>query len=147
MTTAYTRYWSGISWTPLGDVTGRDVGIPTDGVEILYPIQPKGQSNQVAFQQDSRTWLQSQKSETPWRNEVVTLKYRVKMENFRGFYSYLIDNKHGAVNLITSGIQPFIRVDQTNSVYILNVSKPILILARHYEMSVTFLNLANTPTT
>lgn len=147
MAIPYTRYWQGIAWTPLGDTSGKSISIPDVGIEVLYPIQPKVNSNIIPFQQDSREWSQVQKSSSAWRNEITTLKYRIKMENFRTFYSYLVDNKHRPVVLTLPGVQPFIRAAQTNSVYIIDIGQPVLILARHYEMSVTYLNVLKTATT
>lgn len=112
--------------------------LPTDGVEILYPIQPIPQSNILVHSTDSREWNYVQKSSTVWRREFVTLRYRIRDTYRKAFVNALEQYKGQIVQLSTPGLQPFIRTNTSNNVYISTWTNPVLELPKHYTMSVTY---------
>jgi hypothetical protein len=136
--TAITRYWAG-PWRPVGDFSNKAVTIPSTGVEILYPIQPVPKSNVLVFSKDSREWEGLQKSATIWRHEFVTLRYRIRSGNIKGFIEALINGKGKKLQLSTPCMQPFIRTTTTNEVYLISWSNPVREKALHHIMSVTYL--------
>jgi len=110
-------------------------------VEILYPIQPVVKSNMKTFRKDSMEWENTQKSDTVWRHEMISFRFRLQdilMSNFIGFH---IKHKAEIVLLKTPGVQPFIRSEsETQQVRIIKIGAPKKSMPRKYDMSVTYLN-------
>jgi len=132
---------------PSNDFNGKATAVPgCDEVEVLYPIQNTIQSNKRVYRKDSMEWNVVQKSETLWRNEIITLRYRIKDTYLKTFYDFMVTNKGLLVSLDTAGFLPFIRDDHTNDVYIISFSSPQNIKPKMYEMSVTYRNSAIIPT-
>lgn len=133
-----------------GHWTGTVSGVfPPDGisalgsVEILYPIQPLMDASRMVYRTDSLSWKVVNKSESKWRHEMVTLSYRVHRNSFPDFYNALIENKGSVITLNTPGVQPFIRSDETNRVYVTQIGKPIREKEFHWRIAVTFLRDPN----
>jgi len=123
-------HWDGLSATNL---------LPMTGVEVLYPIAYIPRANKITFRQDKMTWKVTTKSSAAWRHEINTISFRVRKTNFSAFLSFLRNNKHQIVILNIPGVKPFIRADETNDVYILDIGNPQLEKPFHYKISVTFL--------
>jgi hypothetical protein len=112
-------------------------------VELLYPIEPQMNANRMVYRTDALTWKVVRKSESNWRHEIVTLNYRVHRDAFPLFYNALIENKGKVITLVTPGVQPFIRPDEENPAYVLNIGKPVREKEFFWRMGVTFLRNPN----
>ena len=123
------------------------LSVPTTEVEVLYPFQPSAKSNKLVFRKDSMEWNKVKKSKLDWRHEYITLRYRIKADEFEAFYEFHVDNKGDLVLLNIPGVQPFIRASESNEVWIITFSAPQRTLPKHFEMSVTYLNDDTTATT
>ena len=119
--------------------------VPLTGVEILYSIPIGAKSNRFVFRKDNMVWNAVQKSSALWRHEITTLKFRIRDINMPDFYQFHVTYKGMLVNLSTPGYQPFIRTAEDNQVYILDFRAPVLEMAKHYTMSVTYMNEERTP--
>lgn len=118
------------------------VPIEDNEVEILYSIPISAKSNTLVFRQDSLVWDVVQKSATKWRHEYTTLRFRIRDIYIDAFYQFHVDNRASIVSLTTTGLTPFIRPAETNSVYIIpGFSRPTLEKPKYYIMSVTYLNI------
>ena len=133
-----------------GHWTGRvSLVFPPDGiedlgmVELLYPIEPQMDANRLAYRTDALTWKVVEKSETRWRHEIVTLNYRVHRDAFPLFYDTLIENKGKVITLVTPGVQPFIRPDEENPVYVVRIGKPAREFEFFWRIAATFLRNPN----
>lgn len=122
---------------------------PPDGieglgmVELLYPIEPQLNANRLVYRTDTLSWKVVSKSESHWRHEIVTLNYRVHRDAFPVFYNTLFENKGKVITLVTPGVQPFIRPDEENPAYVLNIGKPVREKEFFWRMAVTFLRNPN----
>jgi hypothetical protein len=112
-------------------------------VEILYPIQPMMDASRMVYRTDSLSWKVVNRSENKWRHELVTLNYRVHRNAFPEFYDALLENKGSVLTLNTPGVQPFIRSDETNQVFVTQVGRPIREKEFHWRIAVTFLRDPN----
>jgi len=121
--------------------------VPNTGAEIFYPIQPVVQSNNLSYPQDDGQWDNVQKSASAWRNERISLKYRIKDANIEAFIEFLDTNTGAQVTLDTPGISPFLRTNTSNTVYIKGYTTPSRSanLPMHWEMSVTYQNILKVP--
>lgn len=112
--------------------------LPLTGVEVLYPITIITRTNKIVFAQDSKQWDATQKSSSEWHYEMCKITFRVRELNFPAFYSFLGTNKASTITLAITGVQPFIRAAESNIVYILHYTKPILQKPLHRTITVTF---------
>ena len=115
--------------------------------EILHPIQPVVKSNKKVFRRDDRTWTKVQKSELLWRHELVTLRYRIDRTRIAVMTAFFKSSKGQLTQLVTDGIQPFMRSATTNSVYTIDYTSPRLEMPAQYSIDVTYLNILRTATT
>lgn len=119
--------------------------VPMTGVEVFYPIPVNIKSNRHIYRKDNLVWRGVTKSSSLWRRETTTLRFRIKYDDFPAFYQFHVTNKGNLVRLDTDGYQPFLRASESNYIYILGYTEPVLELSRHYSMSVTYINSERTP--
>lgn len=114
--------------------------LPLTDAEVLYPILPEARNNSLVFFDDSEIPREVLKTSSRWRQEAVTIEFRIKSEGFAAFYDFVRDatNKKTAFSLNIAGIQPFFRTAETNNVFIVGYSPPQRERSKHYRMSVTF---------
>jgi len=115
--------------------------VPTDNIQILYPIQPVTRVNKLVFQKGNGEWASVQKSADTWRHELITLRYRARDDYFKIFYQFLVQNKGNTVILELCKVQPFIRSDESNFVTIVTFTVPQRVLHQYWEISVTYRNI------
>ena len=109
------------------------------GVEILYPILPEARPNMRVFRKDDMVWTSVQKSESFWQHEYCKISYRVRQSNLATFWDSLVDARGKVVNLNHPGVQPFIRSDENNPVYVVNFTKPVREKPFYWKITVTYL--------
>ena len=114
-------------------------------VEVMYAIPISAKSNQLVFPRDNKAWEKVQKSAQKWRHEYTTIRFRVRDTYIGTFYTFHVVNKAKIVSLTIPGVQPFVRANETNNVFIIDIKKPTLELPKHYTMSVTYLNEQRLP--
>ncbi len=121
--------------------TSDDNTFPLTGVEILYPIEPEANSNELSFKTANKGWNQTQKSTDAWHHELNTMKFRVRSINMSAFVTFLRTNKGILITLNVPGISPFIRATASNSVYIDKVGKVSRSISKpkHYNISIKYL--------
>ena len=116
---------------------------PPAGVdfEILYPIIPQANSNRFTFRDDRKSWKNVQKSENKWQHEFNTIQMRLvdAKKDMATVQQFIEDNAGKVVSLVLPGVQAFLRPDETNSVFIKKISKPVREKENTYKISITFL--------
>lgn len=145
----------GYFWRESGPFSGKSPLPPDFGgpgslascPEILHPIQPIIKSNKKAFRKDNKEWNSVKKSALLWRHEAVTLRYRILDTKIAVMTAYFKSTKGTLTQLITLGMQPFLRSATTNTVFTLDYTSPRLEQAKIYSIDVTYLNIERTATT
>lgn len=124
------------------------LAVPLTNVEPLWPIQPTITNNTIAYQKDSREWEQVQKSDSLWRSEITSIRFRIFTSvSATTFYVFHNTNKNTNVELNLPGIQPFLRSDESNEVRILSYTALQQVMPTIYEMTVTYRNIIRVATT
>ena len=119
-----------------------EASVPTEDLMVMYPIQPTASSNIGIYQKDDRAWEDVQKSATVWRDEIVSLRFRIFTKaSMKTFYDFHVDNINVTMILNIPGVQPFIRAAESNVVRILSFTAPQQIDPKNYEITVTYRNI------
>jgi len=113
--------------------------LPLTGVEVLYPIQQAPSTNRLVHNTDAQIPKVVSKTQTSWRQEKLTLEFRIKSENMGAFIAFLEANFGVTITLNVPGIQPFIRSGASHTAWIVDWSTPQRELEKHWRMNVTFL--------
>lgn len=129
----------GFGWRRHGAFTPSTPTLPLAGVEVLYPIQPSAKANTRSYRTDSRAYRSVQKSASEWRREYCDIGFRVRAANAAAFLSFIASHIGEAVTLLIPGVQPFIRANESNSVYIVGASAPSREYQFYWRINVTFM--------
>ena len=113
--------------------------LPLTGVEVLHPIQPKPKTNRLVHSTDAFIPKVVSKTASSWRQEIITIEFRIKSGDMATFIFFLEQNFDTTITLNLPGIQPFIRSGASHDCWILDWSQPTRELEKHWRMNVTFM--------
>lgn len=114
---------------------------PTTGIELIYPIVPFSKTNRAVFRDGNGHYKPIVKYGATWKHEFCTLNFQVRYDSVSEAIDFLRTNKGQSVSYSISGVQMFIRSDETNNVYIISYTKITREKQFYSKFSVTFMRV------
>lgn len=106
--------------------------------ELKTPISNKGNSNNLLFRRDNKSWTRTQKTQTSWNHQSNTLTFQVMQQEMKTFTDSLKENVGKIVLINTPGVDVFF-IPGIQPAYIVDWSKPTRVMVDWWKVNVIVL--------
>lgn len=106
--------------------------------ELKTPISNVGNSNNLLFRKDNKSWTRTQKTQTSWNHQSNPLTFQILRTEMKTFMDFLHDNLGKLVLVDIPGVDVFF-VPDAQPAYIIDWSKPTRVLVDWWRIDVIVL--------